>query len=219
MAQHIVNTRQGRFLVETREPSSMANPLEGVQQSDFAPNLDRAMGAFRSVFGSLGGVQVDGGPAGVGMMGDPIPDSKFGAGLALAGALPVGKIAKAAKRVVAPTVRSGREIHLFRQLASAQLRRFDPGEPGIGIETHPRDPSQKFAIYRDKSGTPKGYIGILTVADDLAPSAFVDESARRQGIATKLADALAAAGYDITRAQDVTPEGADFLNRYLDGKP
>lgn len=103
------------------------------------------------------------------------------------------------------------------------LGRLGQGKSGISMETDPVLYRMRRMVYRDPSGTPQGYLHFYLDDDlknvappehELYPEVYVNPGARRQGIATKLYDAAANAGYDLSQVSgtETSPSGAAFLN-------
>jgi len=92
------------------------------------------------------------------------------------------------------------------------------GDPGISVTNE--DGHLATAVFRDENGLARGaaQIPLTGEARDSyeAANVYVDPSFRRQGIATKLYDALGREGYpidEISGSGNLTPEGAAFVNK------
>tara|TARA_R110000868_G_scaffold32613_2_gene118695 strand:- start:1779 stop:4397 length:2619 start_codon:yes stop_codon:yes gene_type:complete len=104
-------------------------------------------------------------------------------------------------------------------LGPASILTFQPkdGAPGISVVREGDDLAT--AVFRDESGAVQAavQVPISPAARDIYEpvSAYVRPEYRRQGIATKLYDALAAEGHPVDRVSgtgDLTPDGAAFVN-------
>ncbi len=91
------------------------------------------------------------------------------------------------------------------------------GPPGISVITE--DGAIATAVFRDENGIARGAVQmpISDAGRENFPevSTYVRPEYRRQGVATKLYDALQKAGYDVDALSgtgDVTPNGAAFIN-------
>ncbi|SFR86399.1 GNAT family N-acetyltransferase [Sphingomonas jatrophae] len=93
------------------------------------------------------------------------------------------------------------------------------GEPGVSIVREGEDLAT--AVWRDESGQAQGAVQLALSAEAReiheAILTYVRPDFRRQGIATKLYDALRAEGLPVERAAgagDLTPDGAAFVNAW-----
>jgi hypothetical protein len=106
------------------------------------PTADRAVRAVEGFTSALPGAEdASGGPISTDMMGDAVPDSKWGAGLALAGALPYGKVAKVASKTAKPAT-------WFRAEVPGETKRIKTGADSWD--------SLLFVADNPKSATPYG---------------------------------------------------------------
>jgi GNAT superfamily N-acetyltransferase len=109
------------------------------------------------------------------------------------------------------------------------LRHYGKGKPGIVEEAVKSDSIRRF-VYRNEAGKPVAYAE-LSIADGaykLGPAGqpasvgvYVDPAFRRQGIATRLYDAVQAEGLDIrsVSGQAVTASGRGFTEAYWRSRP
>ncbi len=106
---------------------------------------------------------------------------------------------------------------------ASSIKGYASGKPGVEMETDPNSPRLRKIVYRDSEGKPQGFLTFYTNDAGTAaappehgafPQVYVNESARRSGVATQMYDAAKQHGFDLSEisGKETTPAGAAFVN-------